>query len=195
MKSWNIWNSQLILKESCAIFYIIYCIPNTSVIQFYSELSDLMENNVLRDHGHIIMLGDFNIHMDKPEHPDTVTFNDFLESFDLFNLTTFPTLISKHTLDLVITSSHRLIKSIEQGHFLSDHCFIDVTLHVSRTEPLKKQIKFCKLKNINSTQFHRDLRDCLEDQLEQLDDQVEQYNTKLLRSWTTCIYYREENQG
>ena len=33
--------------------------------------------------------------------------------------------------------------------------------------------------NINSTQFHLDLRDCLEDQPEQLDDQVQQYNTKL----------------
>ena len=51
------------------------------------------------------MLGDFNIHMDKPEHPDTVTVNDFLESFDLVNYTTFPTHLSRHTLDLVITNS------------------------------------------------------------------------------------------
>ena len=36
--------------------YIIYNIPNTSVIQFCSELSDLIKNNVLEDHGHIIML-------------------------------------------------------------------------------------------------------------------------------------------
>ena len=57
--------------------YIIYCIPNTGVIQFCSELSDLIENNILEDHGHLIMLGDFNIHMDKPEHPDTVTFMIF----------------------------------------------------------------------------------------------------------------------
>ena len=70
--------------------YIIYCIPNTSVIQFCSELSDLMESNVLKGHGQIIMLGDFNIHVDNPEHPDTVIFNDFLESFDLINFTTFP---------------------------------------------------------------------------------------------------------
>ena len=157
--------------------YIIYCIPNMSVIQFCSELSDLIKNNILEDHGHIIMLGDFNIHMDKPEHPDTATFNDFLKSFDLVNFTTFPTHISRHTLDLVITSFHRLIKSIEQGH----HCFIDATLHVNRAEPLMKHIKFCKVKNISSAQFHSDLRDCLEDLLEQLDDQVKQYNTKLCK--------------
>ena len=40
-------------------------------------------------------------------------------------------------------------------------------------------IKFHKLKNINSALFHMDLRDCLENQLEQLDDQVKLYNTKL----------------
>ena len=40
------------------------------------------------------MLGDFNINMDKPEHPETATFNDFLESFDLVNYTTFATHIS-----------------------------------------------------------------------------------------------------
>ena len=159
--------------------YIIYRIPNMSVIQFCNELSDLTENNILKDHGHIIMLGDFNIHMDKPEHPDTVTFNDFFESFDLVNYTTFPTHTPRHTLDLVITNLHRLVKSIEQGHFLPNHCFVDAILHVNRTEPLKKHITFCKLKNIISAHFHSDLRACLEDQPEQLDDQVEQYNTKL----------------
>ena len=159
--------------------YIIYCIPNMSVIQFCSELSNLIENNILEDHGHLIMLGDFNIHMDKPEHPDIVTFNDFLESFDLVNYTTFPTHLSTHTLDLVITNSHGLIKSTEQGHYLSDHCFVDIKLHLSRTEPIKKQIKFCKLKNISSAQLHLDLRACLEDHPGELDDQVDQYNTKL----------------
>ena len=105
-------------KGNVCNIYIIYHIPNISVIQFCNELKDLMENNVLEAYGHIIMLGDFNIHMDKPEHPDTVMFNDFLQSFDLINFTTFPTHISKHTLDLVITISHRLIKSIGTGPFL-----------------------------------------------------------------------------
>ena len=127
MKEWSTssQNSEILqymelttsFKGMVCNIYIIYCIPNTSVIQFFSELSDLMENNVLEDHGHIIMLYDFNIHIDNSEHPNTVIFNDFLESFDLINFNTFPTHISKHTLDLVITSSHKLIKSIGLGHF------------------------------------------------------------------------------
>ena len=159
--------------------YIVYCIPNTSVIQLCSKLSDLMESNVFEDCRHLIMLDGFNIHVNNPEHPDTVIFNDFLESFDLTNFITFPSHVSRHTLDLVIMSSHRLIKSIKQGHFLLDHCFVDSTLHVSRPVLPKKIIKFCKLKSINSTQIHTDLWECLENQPEQLDNQVKQYNIKL----------------
>ena len=99
-------------KSIVCNIYIVYSILNTSVIQFCSELSDLMESNVFDNHGHLIMLGDFNIHVNNPEHPDTVIFNEFLESFDLINFTTFPTHVSRHTLNLVITSSHELIKSI-----------------------------------------------------------------------------------
>ena len=159
--------------------YIVCHIPNTSVIHFCRKLSDLMEYNVFKDCRHLIMLGDFNMHVNNPEHPDIIIFNDFLESFDLINFTTFPTHVSRHTLDLVIASSHGLINSVKHGHLLLDHHFVDSTLHVSRPVPAKKLIKFCKLKNINSTQLHMDFWDCLEDQPKQLDEQVEQYNTKL----------------
>ena len=43
------------IKGIVCNIYITYRIPNTTVIQFCSELSDLMENNVLEDLGHIIM--------------------------------------------------------------------------------------------------------------------------------------------
>ena len=55
-----------------------------------------MESNVLEDCGHLIMLGDFNIHVDNPEHPDTIIFNDILESFDLTNFIKFPTCVKTH---------------------------------------------------------------------------------------------------
>ena len=42
------------------------------------------------------MLGDFNVHVNNPEDPDTVIFNDFLESFDLINFTLFPTHVQTH---------------------------------------------------------------------------------------------------
>ena len=91
--------------------YVIYRIPNTSVIQFCSELADLLEGNIVHDRGHLILTSDFNIHMDNPENPDTIIFNDFLESFGLTNLVSFPTHQSNHTIDLMITHHSSIIKS------------------------------------------------------------------------------------
>ena len=41
--------------------YVIYRFPNTSVIQFCDELSDLLEENIVSDHGVLLLTGDFNI--------------------------------------------------------------------------------------------------------------------------------------
>ena len=59
--------------------YVIYCFPNTSVIQFCDELSDLLEENIVSDCGVLLLTGNFNIHMDNLQNPDTIIFSDFLE--------------------------------------------------------------------------------------------------------------------
>ena len=58
-----------------------------------------------------ILLGDFNIHMDDPLDPDTITFDDCLDSLDLTNLVNFGTHTSNHTLDLVIQSNSFKVNS------------------------------------------------------------------------------------
>ena len=82
--------------------YTVYRIPNTSVLTFYDEMANVLENNIVSDRGETILIGDFNIHMDNPEDLDTIIFNDFLDSLDLINLVNFGTHTSNHTLDLVI---------------------------------------------------------------------------------------------
>ena len=39
--------------------------------------------------GKLVLLGDFNIHMDVVDDIDMITFNDFLDSFNLENLVHF----------------------------------------------------------------------------------------------------------
>ena len=124
--------------------YVIYCIPNTSVMQFCSELADLLEGNIVHDCGHLILTSDFNIHMDNPENPDTIIFNDFLESFGLTNFVSFPTHQSNHTIDLMITHHSSIIKSVRQGEFFSDHCFINANLHIDRPILPKKNCNLSK---------------------------------------------------
>ena len=86
-------------------FYIIYRILNTSVLLFCEELAQLFEKYFQTDTKNTVILGDLNIHMDDLQHPDTIIFNDFLDSFNLKNHVSFHTHTSKHYLDLCITDN------------------------------------------------------------------------------------------
>ena len=161
--------------------YVIYCIPKTSVMQFCSELADLLEVNIVHDRGHLILTGDFNIHMDNPENPDTIIFNDFLESFGLTNFVGFLTHQFNHTIDLMITHHSSIIKSVRQGEFFSDHCFINANLHIDWPIPPQKIVTYQKLKNIDKNKFNCDLMDAFifRNQLTTLEEHVSSYNTIL----------------
>ena len=54
--------------------YVVYHYPGTSVITFCEELTDILENNITKNKGHLLLLGDFNIHLDKQDVPDTMIF-------------------------------------------------------------------------------------------------------------------------
>ena len=43
--------------------YVIYHYPGSRVISFYKELTDILENNITQNRGHLPLLGDFNIHL------------------------------------------------------------------------------------------------------------------------------------
>ena len=82
--------------------YAIYRNPALSVIVFCEELATILKKNILVDRGALMLIGDFNIHIDNPSHADTNIFNDFLYSLSLQSHVNFPTHIAQHTLDLFI---------------------------------------------------------------------------------------------
>ena len=124
--------------------YVVYHYPGTSVISFCEELTDILENNITGNKGHLLLLGDFNIHLNKQDAPDTIFFQDFLDSFGLINHVKQPTHTSSHILDLVISQPEfcQTVRTVELGHYLSDHCFTHVSLLVDRLIPARKNIKY-----------------------------------------------------
>ena len=125
--------------------YIIYRYPNSSVLQFSKTLANILEGNILSDHGELILTGAFNIHMDKPHLSDTVLFNNLLESFNLANKVAFSTHLSQHTIDLMLFEMQStIISGITQGHLFSDHYFIHADLCITTTKP---DVKFVSYRN------------------------------------------------
>ena len=159
---------------------IVYRPPKGSVIEFCNSLAMILENNINTDKGKLLMLGDFNIHLDE-NNPNTIIFNNFLESFGLINYTTFFTHTAKYILDLVISNESTLVHSVLPGHVLSDHLFVHATLKIVRPIPPQKTVRYGKYKNLDRNQFRQDLIDGFSEKSpSMMDDMVQQYNDTII---------------
>ena len=86
------------------------------------EFSTYLET-ILLSKEHLVIAGDFNIHVDAPRDPDSLKLQDLLQSVGLQQHITEPTHTQGHILDLVITrSSDNILKLIALS--LTTHLFI-----------------------------------------------------------------------
>ena len=81
---------QMRFASTCLRLNVLYRPPKTSVIEFCTELTTLIEGHII-DRGKTIWVGDFNIHVNDVTNLDTITFRDLLDSFNLKNMVSFPT--------------------------------------------------------------------------------------------------------
>ena len=89
------------IKQTSIDICVIYRFPCRSVIDFCSKVVSEIEKSINLTSNRCVYIGDFNNHIDA-NNPDTTTFNDFMESFNLKHLVSFPTCIHQHTLDLIL---------------------------------------------------------------------------------------------
>lgn len=103
---------------------------------FLHEFADLLACLAVAN-GRLVILGDFNIHWDVQDNPETTKFRDLLDAHNLRQMVTFPTHVSGHTIDHVITrSSETVIQSISSSEWITDHVSIHNVLDFQK--PLKK---------------------------------------------------------
>ena len=158
-----------------AIVILIYR-PEPSAInqytksQFFNELNDLLAEYHHTQHDLIIM-GDFNIHVNKPLDPMSIKLADSLEVFDLKQWISEPTHTAGNTLDLVITrQENSWISSCIVDELISDHNAIQVNLDINKPPRLKKSITTRKTRNINFHNYRRDLKAFLAEQMQKCDE-------------------------
>ena len=118
--------------------------------QFYDEFSELMTHyNLCGDE--IIIFGDMNFHVNKPDKPDVRKCLDILESNNLKQHIHEPTHEHGNTLDLLITrQSSNLVRNVCVGDRISDHDCIRWNLDLQKPEKPKKTIRFRKTKQIDN---------------------------------------------
>ena len=125
---------------------------------FLEEFHDFLERIVIQT-GKLIILGDFNLHVNKVFNPEIIHFNSILSSFGLTQLIDQPTHIAGNTLDLVITNkTETQIKdiNIDPVNF-SDHSFVFFKVPFEFKISNVKMVSVKIYKEINSETFNFDI--------------------------------------
>ena len=137
--------------------------------------------------GSLLIVGDFNFHVDTCDSEHVAAFLQLLDVFNLNQHTIGSTHKEGHTLDLVITRSDDDIVSnlsIDSPFVISDHAAVHFHLMLKKPVFDKKLITFRKLRSIDFDSFGSDvtnssLSSLFATPLPCLDDLISQYNDVL----------------
>jgi len=122
--------------------------------QFFDEL-DTLALEISTTNEEIVMLGDFNVHVDDITDANCLKLKDILESHNLGQYVKDETHTAGHILDLVISrKDNTIIDNVEVlDRTISDHNLIAVNLKIDCKTTVKKRITYRKTKSLNTETF------------------------------------------
>ena len=151
-------------KPECFRVISIYRPPKSvvnkcSFSDFLEELSNLLEITITSA-GHIVIAGDFNIHIDDKNNSDAVKFLDLIDSFGLVNHVKHSTHDKGHILDLLLTREEDQCLSFVNIDFTlpSDHAAIHATTQVRKPNTQKMTKDHRNLKSMSVQELKNEIQ-------------------------------------
>ena len=110
-------------------------------------------------YSNLIVVGDFNIHINKEDNPNASIFMDTMAALGLKQHTKGSMHRSGNWLDLVFTEELSRLKVINcvVGAFVSDHAAVDVILGIRKDNLARNKVSYHKLNDIDIDKFTEDL--------------------------------------
>ena len=142
-----------------AIYHPPYFVTNNSInTKFIDEFTEYLAESIMT-YNNTVILGDFNLHINDQEDPDTSIFIDTITALSLDQYVDFATHNKGNILDLVMSEPLGKIKvtSCTPGPFLSDHYAVEFTISVTKQYMERKEITFHCTKDIDYEIFTKDL--------------------------------------
>ena len=137
---------------------IIYRPPNTRFSDFIHDFSTLLESACVSK-GRLLLLGDFNIHVDNESDANAQHFKEVLDLFNMKQHVNEKTHKHSHTLDLLITREDDTVCNLSvEDNDISDHFNIDFCLNADKPKKPTNTIQYRKLRDINVEAFKEDIR-------------------------------------
>ena len=148
--------ASLTTNSTCFTLLVIYRPPSHKPNQFIDEFASLLEF-LVHSPGLLLIVDDFNIHVDDKSCKLGQSFLSLIDSFDLQQHVSDSTHIGGHTLDLVLSrSSDNFLVDCSTSDFISDNAIHWCAKAHRPLRPVKK-VEFRKLKSIDFSSFCSDL--------------------------------------
>jgi hypothetical protein len=185
-KSFESMELLMTVSSTCIHLVVIYRPPpskknNSTTTLFFSEFSTYLESLSIAS-GRVIIVGDFNFHLESCTENSSLMFTDLTTSVGLKQHVSSPTHTSGHLLDLVLSRpSDNVVHSTKVSSLISDHHAIHCSLNVSRPPLPQKTITYRNLKKLDMEEFQACLQQTplLLNPSSSLDDLLNQYNTSI----------------
>ena len=138
-----------------------YSAKNRNTIGIFTAEFAEITSSILSIHSDkkLIVVGDFNIHMDETCNNDTIAFTEFLNTLNWQQHVNEATHTSGHIIDLCITSGNSEL-SVSQpivDYFISDHAFISFNIKIQKPPVHKTLVKTRALSRINEENLRKDM--------------------------------------
>ena len=128
-----------------------YCLSD-----FYEEFIQFL-THYHTYHNEVIITGDFNFHVNKPNDQKAQNFLKILDMFDLTQHISSPTHKHGNTLDLVITRKNSALNDCFIGDLHSDHNCIILKIKATKDCNPEKMVTIRDTRNIDIRLFKKDL--------------------------------------
>ena len=145
---------QLYTGIDCVRVCVLYRPSSTSKSKFLNEFSEYIDERATMS-GKLLVLGDFNIHVDDSSARSAQGLKDLVYCFSLMQHVHEPTHNKSHTLDLVISrADENLVSNLSvTPNGYSNHYVIKFTMPGKGRNHIQKTIKARNLREIDITKL------------------------------------------
>ena len=147
---------------------------------FIDDITEFLAE-ILSQYQNTVLAGDFNIHVNNQDDPETNVLMGTMTILGLQKHTNVVTHHSENTLDLIFTViiMRQKVLKCTPDTFTSDHCAVNITLSGPKPNIMRITIQTHNLKDIDLDQFCKDMGiEAIP--TSNLEDMVEVFNKKLI---------------
>ena len=168
----------------------VYRPPDKSIPDFLDLFTEYI-TDLIAEYENIVLVGDFNIHINDEDNLNAVIFLDTMTALGLHQYVNGSMHHSGNCLDLVFTEelSRMKVKKCLISDYLLDHAVVLCGLTIPKQDQIRKQIKYRNINGINIDEFANDLvfHDCNSDDLEAVVANFEEVVSKAMNTHAPVI--------